>query len=70
MSLMGELMNMRTMGESGRLDYAIREVDGIKAQFELLVRLLEEKGILTRDEVARLLAPADEVATELPPAAD
>jgi len=70
MSFIGDFMSMTTMGESGRLDYAIREQDELKARFETLVRLLEAKGVLTHDERVRLLAPADEAAPEAPGVAD
>jgi hypothetical protein len=59
MAFLSEFMNVGTMGESGRLDYAIREHEDLKERFDTLVRLLEEKGVLTGDERVRLLAPKD-----------
>ncbi len=42
--------------EAPRLDHAIREHERLERRFNMLVELLFEKKVLTRDEVARLRA--------------
>jgi hypothetical protein len=45
---------------SERLDATITEQDQLAARVTTLIRILEEKGVLTRDEVARIADAARE----------
>ena len=53
MSILNDLLNVRTMGESARLDYVIREHEKLKVQFDALTELLVSSNLITREELDR-----------------
>lgn len=54
MSILNDLLSIGSMGESGRLDYVVREQDKLQARFAALLGVLAANGALTPDDVARL----------------
>ena len=49
---------------SERLDATISDQDQLTARLNALIRILGEKGVLTRDEVARIADAAREAVRE------
>ena len=49
---------------SERLDATIAEQDQLSARLRLLIRILTEKGMLTQDEVARIVDATREAARQ------
>jgi hypothetical protein len=73
MALINDLLNVGTMGESNRLDYAIREHEALQAKYaalkasvDTLIAVLRQKGVLTDDEESALLLDVTASPT-LPP---
>jgi hypothetical protein len=56
MSILNDLFNAGTLGESNRLDFVVRECDRLQTQFNQLVALLAEKNLLTPADLDRLRA--------------
>jgi len=49
-------LDILTMGDSTRIDYIIREHEKLSRQVRALSQVLKEKGLLTQDEFARVMA--------------
>jgi hypothetical protein len=54
MSLMNDILNTATYGESDRLDWVVKQLETLQARQEALSALLVAKGLLTVDELARM----------------
>jgi hypothetical protein len=64
MSVLNDLFDAGTYGESSRLDALVREHDALQKRFDALVELLRSRDLLTDADIAGLLPADDSGVTE------